>query len=135
MGAEDGDAAGRDLGQIVDETRALGAQPLDHVAVVDDLVADIDRRSVFLDRALDDLDRALDSGAKSPRLSQDHPHVVSPLIATSAHYTHKPRPGQRKLNLGSGSDKSPRTDVAVMAARGQRKTILDRDLQTPRRWG
>jgi len=58
-----------------------------------------------------------------------HPH------RTSAHYTHKPRPGQRKLNLGSGSDKSPRTDVAVMAARGQRKTILDRDLQTPRRWG
>ena len=57
--------------------RTLGAQPLDDVAVVHDLVADIDRRAVFLERALDDLDRPLDAGAEASRLGQDHPHALS----------------------------------------------------------
>ncbi len=78
MGAEDGDAARRDLGQLVDEMRALGPQPLDHVAVVHDLVADIDRRAVFLERPFDDLDRALDAGAETPGLGQDDPHIINP---------------------------------------------------------
>ncbi len=75
VGAEDGDAAGRDLGEVVDEARTLGAQPLDHVAVVHDLVADIDRGAIFLDGALDDLDRPLHARAKSPGLCQNHPHA------------------------------------------------------------
>jgi len=48
MRAENGQAAGRYLAQFLDELHALGAQPVDHMAVMDDLVADIDRRSKFL---------------------------------------------------------------------------------------
>ena len=65
VGAEDGHRAGRDLVELVDEDRAAGAQILDHVAVVHDLVTHIDRRAVFLQRPLDDLDRPLDAGAES----------------------------------------------------------------------
>ena len=43
------------------------AQPVDDEAVVDDLVADIDRRAEPLERELDDLDRAVDAGAKAAR--------------------------------------------------------------------
>jgi hypothetical protein len=39
---EDHDRAARHVGQLVDEHRALGAQLLDHVAVVHDLVAHVD---------------------------------------------------------------------------------------------
>ena len=66
--AEDRDAALRDLVDLVDEMRPFGAQPLDDVAVVHDLVADIDRRAIFFERALDDLDRAFDPGAETARL-------------------------------------------------------------------
>jgi hypothetical protein len=76
MGAEDGNAAGRDLVELVDEMRALGAQPLDDVAVVHDLVAHIDRRTVFLDRPLDDLDRPLHPGAKAPGLRENDPQSL-----------------------------------------------------------
>ena len=36
----------RNFGEFLDEDRALGLQALDHVAVVHDLVADVDRRAV-----------------------------------------------------------------------------------------
>ena len=39
--------------EFLDEDRALGLQALHHVAVVHDLVADIDRRAVALERLLD----------------------------------------------------------------------------------
>ena len=42
-------------------------QAVDHMAVVDDLVAHIDRRAVLLDRPLDDLDRPVDAGAEAAR--------------------------------------------------------------------
>ena len=113
MRAKDGDAAGRDLGQIVYEARALGAQPLHHVAVVDDLVAHIDRRAIFLDRAFHDLDGALDSGAESPRLRQDHPHCHIILHHSQRHYTHKPRRGQRKLTHSGHIGKTLRTEGAA----------------------
>ena len=74
MGAEDGHGARRHLAQILDENRAFGLQALDHVFVVHDLVADIDRRAVFLQRPLDDLDGAHDAGAKAARLRQIHFH-------------------------------------------------------------
>ena len=67
--AENRDAALRDLVDLVDEMRALGAQPLDDMAVVHDLVADIDRRTVFFERALDDLDRPFDPGTEPSWLS------------------------------------------------------------------
>jgi hypothetical protein len=43
------------------------------VLVVDDLMADIDRRTEPLERALDDRDRSLDSSAKAPRLGKHDP--------------------------------------------------------------
>ena len=52
------------------KTAPLALQPLDHIAVVHDLVADIDRRAVFLQRQHDDLDGAVDAGAKTARLAQ-----------------------------------------------------------------
>ena len=48
----------RDLVEFLDENRALGAQALDHVAVVHDLVAHIDRRPVDRERPLHRFDGA-----------------------------------------------------------------------------
>ena len=50
-----------------DEHRALGLEAVDDELVVDDLVADIDRRAVALERELDDPDRAVDAGAEAAR--------------------------------------------------------------------
>ena len=55
------------LVELVDEHRAQVAQPVDDEAVVDDLVADIDRRAEPLERQLDDLDGAVDAGAEAAR--------------------------------------------------------------------
>ena len=44
----------------------------DHMLVVDDLVADIDRLPVFLDRPFDDVDGAVDPGAEPSGRSQKH---------------------------------------------------------------
>ncbi len=67
MGAEDRDLAFGDLVQLVDEFGTLGAQALDHVPVVHDLMPDIDRRPEFLDGPFDDFYRPLDAGAAPPR--------------------------------------------------------------------
>ena len=56
-----------DLVELLDEDRALRLQALDHVAVVHDLVAHIDRRAEALERLLDDLDGAVDAGAEAAR--------------------------------------------------------------------
>src|SRR5476649_1642427 len=48
MRAEDRHGVFRYLGQRLDEARALGLQAVDHMLVVDDLVAHINRRAVFL---------------------------------------------------------------------------------------
>ena len=97
MGAENGDAARRNLVQIVDEMRALGPETLDHVAVVHDLVAHIDRRPVFVQRALDNVDGALDSGAETPRLGKNHPHDIAFLGGGDA--APEPRPPHYKQLL------------------------------------
>ena len=60
----------RHIVQILHEDRAAGLQALDHEAVVDDLVADIDRAAEFLQRPLDDLDRAFDAGTEAARIGQ-----------------------------------------------------------------
>jgi len=72
--AEDDGGAGGHLVQLLDEHRALRAQVLDHVLVVHDLVAHVDRRTAQLERALDDLDRALDAGAEAARAGKHHFH-------------------------------------------------------------
>ncbi len=67
VGGEDADLARGDLVLVVDEDRAEPLEPLDDVVVVDDLVADVDRRPVLLEQDLDDLDRAVDAGAERAR--------------------------------------------------------------------
>ena len=55
----------RHLVQFLDEDRALGLQRIDHIAIMDDLVPYIDRRTVFLERALHDFDGAVDTCTKA----------------------------------------------------------------------
>ena len=63
------------------KTAPLASQALDDVAVVDDLVADIDRRAVALERALDDLDGAVDAGAEAARAGeQDRERLLGGLM-------------------------------------------------------
>ena len=61
---------GRDFVELLDEHRAQFLQPFDDIAIVHDLVADIDRRAVFLQRQHDDLDGAVDAGAEAARLAE-----------------------------------------------------------------
>src|SRR5215469_4301517 len=77
--AEDRHRVGRHFGEVLDKARAFGLQALDHVLVVHDLVAHIDRRAEFLQRPLDDFDGAHDAGAKTTRLGQYHFHQDLPV--------------------------------------------------------
>src|SRR5258705_13375157 len=70
MRAEDDRVAGRHLFQPFDKDRTLLAQIFDHIGVMDDFVAHVDRRTMQLDGPLDNLDRPIDAGAKSARLRQ-----------------------------------------------------------------
>jgi hypothetical protein len=56
--------------QFLDEHRAQRLQAIDDVAIVDDLVAHIDRRAEFLDGALDDLDGPIDARAEAARAGE-----------------------------------------------------------------
>ena len=55
------------LVELLDEHGTQRAQLVDDVPVVDDLVADIDRRPVLAQRLLDHVDGPLDPGAESTR--------------------------------------------------------------------
>ena len=79
VGREHQGVAGGDVVQLFDEDRALVAQVFDHVGVVHDLVAHVDRRAELFQGALDDLDRTVHAGAEAARLgSQDFIfHIVS----------------------------------------------------------
>ncbi len=72
----------RDFGQIFDEARALRLQAVDDVAIVDDLVAHIDRRIARRERPLDDLDRPDDARAEAARLRQNNLHAETPVPPT-----------------------------------------------------
>ena len=74
MGTEDGHGLRRNLGQFLDEDRALVLQALDHVLVVHDLVAHVDGRAVLLQRPFHDLDRTHHARAKAARLRQINFH-------------------------------------------------------------
>ena len=60
-----------DLVQLLHKNGAFGLQVLDHVAVVDDLVAHIDGGAEPLQRQLDDLDGAVDTGTEAARRGQE----------------------------------------------------------------
>ena len=74
VGAEYGDGVRRHFRQVLDEDGAFVLQAFDHVFVVHDLMAHIDRRAILLERALDDLDRAHDACAKPAGLRKIHFH-------------------------------------------------------------
>src|SRR5205085_9143084 len=60
---EDDDRALRNFGFALDENRAAFLELANDVAVVDDLLADVEGRPVELERPLDRLERALESRA------------------------------------------------------------------------
>jgi hypothetical protein len=55
-----------DFSQFLDENRALGPQAVDDIAVMDDLVADIDRGTIDRQRPLHGVDRPHHAGAEAP---------------------------------------------------------------------
>ena len=61
-----------DLVGLLDEDRAASLQPGDHVLVVHDLLADVDRCAVLLERLLDRHHRTVDPGAVAARAGQQH---------------------------------------------------------------
>ena len=76
MGTEDRARAMRNLIQTLDKAGAFRLEALDNMAIVDNFMADIDRRPIFLERAFHDFDRANDAGTKSARLRQNDFHVI-----------------------------------------------------------
>ena len=58
------------LVELVDEHRAFGLEILDHIAVVHDLMADIDRPAIAFERAFHDLDGAIYTGAEAARAGE-----------------------------------------------------------------
>ena len=89
--AEDRDRAGGHFREMLDEPRTFGAQALDDVAVVHDLVAHVDRRAEPLERVLDDVDRTDHARAKSARLREHHMHERY-LARKKDRYIHRPLP-------------------------------------------
>jgi methionine-rich copper-binding protein CopC len=77
VGTEDRHRPGRHFRKVLDEARALGAQPFDNMPVVYDLVANVHRRAELLERALDNVDRTYDARAKAAGLRKDHLHATS----------------------------------------------------------
>ena len=58
-------------------TTPLAFSEFDHIFVMDDLVADIDRRAVDLQRHLDDIDSAHHAGAKAARRAKNDAELVA----------------------------------------------------------
>ena len=73
VGGEDDQLALGDLGLRLDEDRAALGELLDHVLVVDDLLAHVDRRPVHVERLLDRLHGPVDAGAVTARGGEQDP--------------------------------------------------------------
>jgi hypothetical protein len=83
VGAEDQGGAVGNLAQVFDEDGALGLEVIDHVAVVHDFVADVDRAAKLFQRAFDDSDGTLDTGAEATGIGKQEVHHMIPRISTS----------------------------------------------------
>ncbi len=70
MSREDHGTARRNLVELIDEYGAKSAQTFYDVAIVHNLVTNVDRRPKQLDGTLDDLDRAIDTSAKPSRIGK-----------------------------------------------------------------
>src|ERR1700722_16069348 len=77
MGAEDRDGSRRHIPQSLDETRAFRLERFDYVAIVDDLMAHVDRSAMLGQRPLDNIDRPNNASAKPARLSQYDLHPLA----------------------------------------------------------
>ena len=74
MGTENSDRTRGGFGQLVDEARALGLERIDHMLVVDDLMAHVDRGAVFFQGAFHDLDGTYDTRTKTAGLGKEDLH-------------------------------------------------------------
>ena len=74
VGTEDQQRASRRLGGILDEDRSLLSEPLDHVAVVNDFVTDVDRCPEPPKGYLDDLDGPVYAGTESAWVGEQNTH-------------------------------------------------------------
>jgi len=74
MRTEDGDRPCGHFREVFDEARAFCAQALDDMAVVNDLVSNVDRGAKLRERLLDDVDGPDHAGAKAARLREHYPH-------------------------------------------------------------
>ena len=83
--AEDHRAAGRNVGKLIDEDRALALQALDDKPVVHHLVAHIDRCAELRERLLDDGDGAIDTGTETTRIGEQDIHDQSVNEQRQAH--------------------------------------------------
>ncbi len=81
MGAEHGHRTIGHFIELFDESRPFAFQRLDDMAVMNDLVAHIDRLAELLERAFNDVDGTHDTGAKTPRLSKNNAHSSDPMAA------------------------------------------------------
>ena len=70
---EDHDGALGNLAGLLDEHRACLLQRVDHMPVVHDLVAHVDRGTVLFQRALHRFDGTVHTRAIAARLRQEHP--------------------------------------------------------------
>jgi len=85
MGAENQCGAGRHIGQLFDEDRTFFLQVIDHIGVVHDLMAHINRAAKFGQGVLHNVDRTVHPGAKAPGFCQKHicRHHSTPISSTS----------------------------------------------------
>ena len=74
MGTEDQQRPSGRIGGILDEDRSLLSELLDHVAVVNDFVTHVDRRSEPPKGELDDLDGPVYAGTESARVGEQNTH-------------------------------------------------------------
>jgi hypothetical protein len=77
--AENRDGSIGDFVQFLDEARALALERFHDVAIVDDLVPDVDGLTVLFERTLDDVDGANDAGTEAAWLGENDAHAI-PLI-------------------------------------------------------
>jgi hypothetical protein len=70
MRREDHRGAIGHLVQFLHEHRTAVLEVVDDEAVVDDLVADVDRRAIEIEHTLHDLDGAVDAGAEAAGVSE-----------------------------------------------------------------
>ena len=70
MGRKDHRAVIGAIVKLFNKDRALVAQTIHDVFVVNDFVADVDRRAPFFERHFDDLDRAIHARAEAARCGQ-----------------------------------------------------------------